>query len=87
MQQRAPLVVAAGVVGPEEGQQVTFGLVGNHLDEVGQVFTFRGQLDHGAGTEVADFHPWRDAAAPGEQLGEALPGRPGVACRVGRGRS
>ena len=73
MQQRASLVAAAGVVRSEEGEQIAFGLVGNHFDEVGQVFTFGGQLDHGPVAEVADFHPLWECSTAGEKLSESFP--------------
>ena len=55
MQQGSPLLIDTGVVRSQQRQQIALGLIGNHLDDVGQVLTLRGELDHGPLVEVSDF--------------------------------
>ena len=55
MQQGSPLLLDAGVVRAQQGQQIAFGLVRNHLDDIGQVLAFGSELDHGPLVKVADF--------------------------------
>jgi hypothetical protein len=47
MQKGSPLLIDAGVVRPQQRYQIALGLIGNHLDDVGQMLTFGGELDHG----------------------------------------
>ena len=55
MQQRASLLLGTGIMRPQQRQQIALGLVSHHLDDVGQMLAFGGELDHGALTEVADL--------------------------------
>ena len=48
VEEGAALVVGAGVVRAEQGEEVALGLVGDHLDEVGEVLALGGELDDGA---------------------------------------
>ena len=43
VQQGSPLLIGTGVVRPQQGEQIAFGLIGNHFDDVGQVLPFRGK--------------------------------------------
>jgi hypothetical protein len=49
----------------QQRKQIALGLIGNHLDDVGQVLTLGGELDHGGLGEVADFDPLGKIAARG----------------------
>src|SRR6516162_9179179 len=55
MQQGSPLLLDAGIVRAQQRQQIAFGLVRNHLDDVGQVLAFGSELDHGPPVKVTDF--------------------------------
>ena len=44
VQQGSPLLIGTGVVRPQQRKQIALGLVGNHLDDVGQVLSFGGSL-------------------------------------------
>ena len=74
-QQGASFLLNACIVRLEKGQQVALGLESKHLDNVGEVLAFGGELDHGACADVGDLHPPRERAPRGEELGEALAGR------------
>src|SRR5260370_11848001 len=63
MQQGSPLLIDTGVVRSQQCKQIALGLIGNHLDDVGQVLTFRGELDHGPFVEVSDFDALGNVAA------------------------
>ncbi len=62
LEEGAALLLSAAVVGSEEAEQITLGLVGDHLEQVGEVLAFDGELDD---VGVDDFLD-RDA---GGQLG------------------
>jgi hypothetical protein len=47
VQQGSALLIGTGVVRSQQRKEIALGLIGNHLDDVGQVLTFRGELDHG----------------------------------------
>ena len=47
-------MVGAGVVRPQK-RRIALGLIGDHLDDFGQVLAFRGEFDHSPLVEVADF--------------------------------
>ena len=70
VQQGSSFLVGTGIVRPQEGQQVAFGLVGHHFDEVGQVFALGGEFDHGVRTEIADCEALGNLAAFVEELGQ-----------------
>ena len=55
MQQSSPFLIGAGVVRSQQCKQIAFGLLRNHLDDIGQVLTLRRELDHGALVKVSDF--------------------------------
>src|ERR1700675_5169420 len=63
MQQGSPLLIDTGVVRLQQRKQIALGLIGNHLDDVGQVLTFRGELDHGPLVEVSDLDALGNVAA------------------------
>ena len=62
VQQRAPLLLGTGIVRPQQRQQIALGLVGHHLDDVGQVLALGGELDHGTLAEVSDLDALREAS-------------------------
>src|SRR5260370_24760397 len=68
MQQGSPLLVGTGVVGSQQRKKIALGLIGNHLDDVGQVLALGGELDHGPLVEVSDFYALRNVSAVLEQL-------------------
>src|SRR5204863_3462419 len=43
--------------------EIALGLIGNHLDDIGQVLAFRGELDQGPFVEVSDFDALGNVAA------------------------
>jgi hypothetical protein len=55
MQQGSPLLIDAGVVRPQQRKEIALDLIGNHLNDVCEVLTFRGELDHGPLVEFSDF--------------------------------
>ena len=63
MQQGSPFLIDTGVVRSQQRKQIALGLIGNHLDDVGQVLTLRGELDHGPLVEVSDFDALGNVAA------------------------
>ena len=52
MQQGSPFLIGTGVVRSQQRKEIALGLIGNHLDDVGQVLTLGGELDHGALGEI-----------------------------------
>src|SRR5258708_38767538 len=74
MQQGSPLLVGTGVVGSQQRKKIALGLIGNHLDDVGQVLAFRGELDDGPLVEISDFDALGNVAALLEQLRHASTG-------------
>ena len=74
MQQGSPFLIGTGVVRSQQRQQIALGLIGNHLDDVGQMLTFRGELDHGPLVEVSDFDALGNVAALLEELRHASVG-------------
>ena len=75
MQQGSPLLIDTGVVRSQQCKQIALGLIGNHLDDVGQMLAFGGELDHGPLVEVADFDALGNIAALLEQPRHARAGR------------
>ena len=71
MQQGSPFLIGTGVVKSQQRKQIALGLIGNHLDDVGQVLSFGGELDDGPLVEVSDFDALGKAAALLEQLRHA----------------
>ena len=71
MQQGSPFLIGTGVVRSQQRQEIALGLIGNHLDDVGQMLTLGGELDHGALGEVADFDPLGKIAALLKELRHA----------------
>src|SRR5260370_39113826 len=71
MQQGSPLLVGTGVVGAQQRKKIALGLIGNHLDDVGEVLALGGELDHGPLVAVSDFDALGDVAALLEQLRHA----------------
>ena len=49
------LLIGTSVMRSQQCKQMAFGLIGNHLDDVGQVLPFRGEPDDGPLVEVPDF--------------------------------
>ena len=47
VQQDSPSSSAPGVVRSQRRKRIALGLVGSHLDDLGQVLSFGGELDHG----------------------------------------
>jgi hypothetical protein len=75
VQQRSSFLVGSGVVRPQERKQIAFGVVGNHLDDVSQVFALGGELDHGTLTEVSDLDALGNVAALVDEPGHPIPCR------------
>ena len=71
MEQGSALLIDPGVVSSQERHQIALGLIGDHLDDVGQVLAFCGELDHGPLAEVSDLDALGDVAALVEQPGDA----------------
>jgi len=74
MQQSSALLIGTGVVRSQQRKQIALGLIGNHLDDVGQVLSFGGELDHGPLVEVSDFDALGNVAALLEELRHASVG-------------
>ena len=74
MQQGSPFLIGTGVVRSQQRKQIALGLIGNHLDDVGQVLTFGGELDDGPLVEVSDFDALGNAATLLEELRHASAG-------------
>jgi hypothetical protein len=51
-------------------------LIGNHLDHVGEVFSFRSQFDHWLFQDGLDGHPAGNGGVALLHLQDALPGTP-----------
>ena len=68
MQQSSALLIGTGVVRSQQRKQIALGLIGNHLDDVGQVLSFGGELDDGPLVEVSDFDALGNAATLLEEL-------------------
>ena len=87
VQQGSPLLIGTGVVRSQQRKQIALGLIGNHLDDVGQVLSFGGELDDSL--LVADLGPRR----VWERRGAARRAAPRerelcvAACRACHGRS
>jgi hypothetical protein len=84
--QRSRFVIDPAVVGSEQGYEVALRLVGHHLDEVGEDFTFRSQLDDFTGDHILDGDVSRDLRTPSLQDGHALlaarRARPSLPCVI-----
>ena len=63
MQEGSALLLGAQVVRPQQREQIALGLIGDHLDDVGQVLAFCGELDDGVLVEVAHFDELGNVAA------------------------
>jgi len=61
-------------VRPQQRDEIALSLIGNHLDDVGQVLAFRGELGHGLLVEVSDFDTLGNVAALVEELAHACAG-------------
>ena len=59
-----------------QAEQVAFGLIGQHFDEIGQVLAFRGQFDDRLVHHGLDRHSPRCVCATLLQLLDALPNTP-----------
>ena len=75
MEQGSPLLIDTGVVRSQERNQIALGLIGDHLDDVGQVLAFCGKLDHGPLAEVSDLDALSNIAALLEEPCDASAGR------------
>ena len=82
VQQGSPLLIGASVVSSQQRNQIALGLIGNHLDDIGQVLSFRGELDEGLLAEVLDFNPLGNVATLLEQPRHASTGLCAAACRA-----
>src|SRR5215216_1816862 len=97
MQQGSALLIGTGVVRSQQRKHIALGLIGNHLDDVGQVLSFGCELDDGPLVEVSDFDPLGNSAALLEELRRASTGYAQLLAEpamgvlkprmVGRGRS
>jgi hypothetical protein len=74
MQQGSALLIGTGIVRSQQRKQIALGLIGNHLDDVGQVLSFGCELDDGPLVEVSDFDALGNAAALLEELHHASTG-------------
>ena len=74
MQQGSPLLIGPGRSVVVATQANRFPPDSNHLDDVGQVFAFRGELDHGPFAEIADLDVLENIAAPHEEASHASMG-------------
>src|ERR1035438_8312137 len=72
MQERASLLFGTGVVKPQQREQIALGLIGDHLDDVRQVFALGGEFDHGTLTEVSDLGALGNVAAFVDEPGQAV---------------
>src|SRR6516162_4171764 len=75
MQEGSSLLINTRVVRPQECKQVALGLISNHFDDVAQVLTFRGELDHSAFAAVANFDALGKLLALSEELRHAIADR------------
>jgi len=67
MQQGSSLLIGTGVVRSQQRKQIALSLIGNHLDDVGQVLAFRSELDHRPLAEIADLDAFENITAPLEE--------------------
>src|ERR1017187_6482945 len=72
MQERASLLFGTGVVRPQQREQIALGLIGDHLDDVRQVFALGGEFDHSTLTEVSDLDALGNVAAFVDEPGQAV---------------
>jgi hypothetical protein len=56
MQERSAFLLGPRVMGVQEVQQIALGLIGEHLDDVGQMLSLGGEFDHSLLAQVSDFH-------------------------------
>ena len=56
MQECSTFLLGSSIVRAQEGKQIALGLVGEHLDQVGQVLALGGELDESLLAEVANLH-------------------------------
>ena len=82
MEQGSPLLIGALVVRLQECNEIALGLIGNHLDNVGEVLAFRCQLDHGSFAEVSDFDALGNVAALLQEPCQVGTGLCAAACRT-----
>jgi hypothetical protein len=71
MPRGSPLLIDTGIMGSQPRKQIALGLMSNHLDDIGQVLAFGGELDEGRVVEVSDFDALGNVAALLEQLRHA----------------
>ena len=67
MQQRSALLFGASVVSAKHGEQVAFGLISDHLDDIGKMLALGGELDDGDFAEIAHLDAFGKGFPPGEQ--------------------
>jgi hypothetical protein len=67
VRQGSPLLIGAGVVSSQHRKRIALGLIGNHRDDIAQVFALRGELDHGSLGEVAHLDALENVAVPLEK--------------------
>ena len=70
MQEGTAFLVGPFVVRAQQDQQVAFGLVGDHFDEIGYVFALGRESDDRALAEVSDFDTVGEFSASVEELRE-----------------
>lgn len=85
LDERAPLVVDALVVGRDRAHGIALCLVGDHLEQVAQVLAFDGELEDLALDDVLDGHAARDRGPPGLEGRVALEGSDDLAVLRGVG--
>lgn len=72
MQECSSLLIGPGVVRAYQSQEIAFSLIGNHLDNVGQVFAFGSELDDGPFCNIADFDASWKRTTFGDKIREQL---------------
>lgn len=74
VEERAALLLGPRVMRPQEIEQIALGLVGEHLDDVGQMLALGGELDDGTLAQVPDLNARRNTAPLVHEPAQMLPG-------------
>ncbi len=74
VEERPALLLGPRVMWPQEIEQIALGLVGEHLDDVGQMLALGGELDDGTLAQVPDLNARRNTAPLVHELAQMLPG-------------
>ena len=71
--ERSAFLLGPQIMWAQEVHQIALGLIGEHLDEVGQVLTFGGESDHGLFAKIADLNTCKKATTLVEEFAQSVP--------------